>query len=222
MKFLSALVLGLVAVNAQDGNATIDAATNAVDAIFSNTPMTLFNYGGSSLVQTLNWDFVYGTYYNAYQGYITDYHSENYGFALFTIVTAEYHLNLFGGYVFDVQFQFLPFNFAPVDIWLNFQRFVQTMSPMVTVQVNSISQIGYFQAYYYEAAQVENFSLKTAIQTKATQWTPNAANWAPYIAPTVLDPYWVFDAVAYAATKGYIPTITQYGTYNYFNQAFTL
>lgn len=220
MKFLSALVLGLVAaVNAQEAP---PSATDKIDAIFSNTPMTLFSYGGASLVQTLNWDFVYGTYYNAYQGLITDYHSENYGFALFTIVTADYHLNLFNGYVFDVQFQFLPFNFAPVDIWLNFERFVHTASPMVTLQVNSLTQIGYFQAYYYEAAAVENFSIKDAIHTKATQWTPTSANWAPYFAPTVLDPYWVFDTVAYAVTKGYIPTIAMYGTYNYFTHSHTL
>ena len=118
MKYAAAVLLGLATVKAAGSNAAPKALNNVaknVDAIFDGTAHTLFSQNGVSLVQTLDWDLDYGTYYTASQD--AQYHYENYGLFAEAYVSADYLIDL-TYYQFEITFTFFPFYVAPVDAWL--------------------------------------------------------------------------------------------------------
>jgi hypothetical protein len=197
MKFAAAVLLGLATVSAEN-------VFGQIDSVFDGTPSTVVSSGDLTIVQTLDWNFDYGTYFdNAVGSDLTgDFVSQYYGAFIEFYVSADYAITYGAWFEVELTSTFYPFYYVPAEIQVDLYRFIlgagAFYNPVYNFVVTSYYQLLFLETDWAEQVGVTDVSITDYLVNGSGNLYPDSASWALSSTSTITDPVYsgsVFDWV---------------------------
>ena len=156
MKYVAALLLGLASVKGSNFFTNLNNA-------FDDQPVTIASGNYYSLVQTLDWDVNYGTFFTPDVGGSagSEVITQTYGTFAEFYVSADYVFNYNDQFEYEITWTYYPIYYVPAQVEVDIYRYLATVENYSTT-----TQPGYgytvsssYELLWLDTEWVDNFSV---------------------------------------------------------------